>query len=102
MTEKDIILKLNDHDHEIGSLKQRVGKSEENQKALTDLIRGVDKLANSMDNMAREQKAQGARLERLEQEPVDNYKYFKRTIISSIATLILGGLIGAIFAAILK
>ena len=102
MLEQDILLKLNDHEHEIGSLKYRVKTCEENQKALADLIRSVDKLANSMENMVSEQKDQGARLERLEQAPADDYKYYRRIVVGCLITGVVGAILGAVIALIIK
>jgi hypothetical protein len=39
MNEQEVAIKLNDHNHEIASLKHRVKGCEENQKALSELIR---------------------------------------------------------------
>jgi hypothetical protein len=36
MNEQEVAIKLNDHDHEIGSLMHRVKGCEENQKALAE------------------------------------------------------------------
>jgi len=102
MTEQDVVIRLNDHDHEIGSLKHRMNSCEENQKSMYDLIRSVDKLANAMENMAREQKEQGERLERLENAPADDFKYYKRLIVGCVITGIICAVLGAIFTLILK
>ena len=100
--EKEIILKLNDHEHEIVSLKHRIKAVEDNQKALSDLIRSVDKLANSMENMVSEQKEQGIRLERLENAPADDFKYYKRLIVGCVLTGVIGAVLGALIALVIK
>lgn len=102
MNEQEIAIKLNTHDHEIGSLKHRVKGCEENQKALSDLIRSVDKLANTMENMVNEQKEQGERLERLEQAPADDFKYYKRLVVGCVLTGIIGAVLGAVIALVIK
>ena len=102
MNEQEVAIKLNDHNHEIASLKHRVKGCEENQKALAELIRSVDKLANSMENMVNEQKEQGERLERLENAPADDFKYYKRLIAGCVITGIIGAILGAVLALILK
>ena len=48
--------------------------------------------------MLDEQKEQGERLKKLETEPADNAKYYKRTIISCVITTVLGGILGALIA----
>mgnify|MGYP000973495922 CR=1 FL=1 len=102
MTEQETALKINDINHEIKSLKHRMTGCEENQKTLNSLVRSVDKLANSMDNMAAEQKEQGARLKNLENAPANEFKYYKRLIVGCIITGIIGMLLGAFFALIFK
>ena len=102
MTEQEVAIKLNSHDHEIGSLKHRVAGCEENQKALAVLIRSVNKLANSMENMVNEQKDQGARLERLENAPADDFKYYKRLVVGCVLTGIIGAVLGAILALVIN
>lgn len=54
-----------------------------------------------MEYMAKEQTKQGARLERLEKEPAESHKYFKRTILTSIITTFVGAVIGAVLALII-
>ena len=102
MNEQEVAIKLNDHNHEIASLKHRVKGCEENQKALAELIRSVDKLANSMENMVNEQKEQGERLERLENAPADDFKYYKRLVVGCLLTGVIGAVLGAVLALILK
>ena len=57
--------------------------------------------AVNMEYMAKEQTKQGARLERLEKEPAESHKYFKRTILTSIITTFVGAVIGAVLALII-
>lgn len=86
MTNEEIAKDLTAHEHEIGSLKHRVANCEQLQKETSALVRSVDKLANTMEHMVDEQKNQGERLERLENAPADEYKYYKRLIIGCILT----------------
>ena len=51
--------------------------------------------------MLEEQKEQGNRLRKLESEPVDSAKYYKRTIITSIITAVAGAIIGAVLALVI-
>lgn len=98
--QQKIALKLNDHDHEIKSLKHRVDDVEKKQSAIGELATSVNTLAINMQHMLEEQKAQGKRLQRLESEPLDNAKYVKRTVISCIITSVVGAVIGALIALI--
>lgn len=98
MNEQQIALKLNDHDHEIKSLKHRVEEVEQKQSEIGELTQSVNKLAINMGYMVDEQKEQGERLKKLEAEPADNAKYYKRTIISCVITTVIGGILGALIA----
>ena len=96
MNDQQIALKLNDHDHEIKSLKHRVEEVEQKQSEIGELTQSVNKLAINMGYMLDEQKKQGERLKKLETEPADNAKYYKRAIISCVITTVLGGILGAL------
>lgn len=98
MNDQQIALKLNDHDHEIKSLKHRVEEVEQKQSEIGELTQSVNKLAINMGHMLDEQKEQGERLKKLEAEPADNARYYKRTIISCVITTIIGGILGALIA----
>lgn len=98
MDEKKLLLKLNDHDHEIKSLKHRVEEVEQKQSEISELAQSVNKLAINMGYMLDEQKEQGERLKNLEAEPANNAKYYKRTIITAIITTIVGAVVGALIA----
>lgn len=102
MENGNINLKLNDHGHEIKTLKHRIDAMEEKQNSIYDLTLAVNKLAISVEYMAKEQKEQGDRLDTLEKEPVEASKYYKRMILSSIATAIIGAIIGALITLIIK
>lgn len=98
MNDQQIALKLNDHDHEIKSLKHRVEEVEQKQSEIGELTQSVNKLAINMGYMLDEQKEQGERLKKLETEPADNAKYYRRTIISCVITTVIGGILGALIA----
>lgn len=102
MTEQEIALKFNDHDHEIGSLKHRMKEVEDKQDGIYNLTLSVHDLAKSVETLAKGQAEQGDRLEALEKEPAENAKYYKRTIVSCIITTVVGVIIGAVIALILK
>lgn len=109
MTNEDIAVKLAEHHEEIGSLKHRMKKCEDENNQFRKLTTSIEKLALSMEFMAKEQKRQadeqakqGERLEKLEHEPAENFKYYRRQIVVSIITGVLGIVIGAIFALIIK
>lgn len=69
MTDEEIAVKLEGHDHEIGSLKHRMADQEEQSKTIQELVLSVRELALNMQAMIKEQSAQGERLAKLEAEP---------------------------------
>lgn len=101
MNIQDICLKLNDHEHEIGSLKHRVDEVERNQVAISELTKSVGELAINMKYMANDQKEIKGRLNDLEKEPGENAKYYKRVIVGCVITTLLGAIIGALIALII-
>ena len=101
MTPEEIAVKFEDHEHEIKSLKHRVTKCEEQNSTLNKLVNSVDILAVNMKHMADEQKRQREHIEKLEKEPVDDYKHYKRLIIGCVITTVAGAILGAVLATIL-
>lgn len=101
MTTEDIAVKFEDHEHEIKSLKHRVNKCEEQQSTLNKLANSVDVLAVNMKHMADEQKRQCEHIEKLEKEPAEDFKHYKRLVIGCVITTILGAVIGAVITSIL-
>ena len=101
MTQEEIIIKITEYHKEIGSLKHRMDDCERSQEGLAALVRSVDRLAINMESMLREQRHQGERLERLEQSPGEDYKYYRRQIIGCVITGIIGAVLGAVFATII-
>lgn len=73
---------------------KRLANVEETVKQYTQLAISMEKLAIGVENMVEEQKKQGARLERLESEPADNWKHLKIGFYSAIG--------GALAASILS
>lgn len=93
----DAAVKLEGHEHEIGSLKHRVKDLEEEGKVIQGLAISINKMAVNMENMLLEQKRQGDRLEVLEKVPLETNKQVKAAII----TALVGGIVGAILTAVL-
>ena len=97
MTDEEIAVKLEGHEHEIGSLKHRMKDQEEQTKTMQDLVMSVKELALNMKNMMEEQKDQGERLEKLEQEPArkwkDSTKALFNAFLGAIGAAVAGGLI---------
>lgn len=92
MTNEEIAVKLEGHDHEIGSLKHRMGEQEEQSKTIQELVLSVKELALNMQAMLREQGEQGKRLAKLEAEPAEQWSSMKRTIFNTMV----GAMAGAV------
>lgn len=101
MTNEEIAVKFEDHEHEIKSLKHRMTKCEEQQGILNKMVNSMDKLALKMDYMAEEQKKQGEHIEKLEKEPAEDFKHYKRLAIGCVITTVVGAILGAVLATIL-
>lgn len=96
MSIQNVMLTLNDHDHEIKSLKHRMDEVEAEQKDLQSLTLSVQKLAISMENMVNTQTKQGERLDRLENEPKETWNGIKKAVTTSVISTIVGGVVGAL------
>lgn len=96
VTAEEIAIKFTDHENEIKSLKHRMDKREKTDEILIELTTQIKTVSFNVEYIAKEQQKQGERLERLEHEPTDEYKYYKRQIISCIITAVIGAVIGAV------
>ncbi|MBE6720626.1 MAG: hypothetical protein E7571_08265 [Ruminococcaceae bacterium] len=101
MNNEEIAIKLENHENQIKSLKHRMDETEKNNGALLELSTSVKILATNMEHMAKEQEKQGKRLERLEREPAEEHKYYKRTILACIITTVVGALLGGLLTMII-
>lgn len=109
MTHEEIAVQFEHHHNEIESLKHRMKKCEEQTALLNRLVNSTDKLALNMEYMAKEQQKQGERLEKqgerlekLEHEPAEDFKHYKRVVIGCIITGVLGALLGALLALVIQ
>ncbi len=87
---EEFVRRMEDEDHRQN---RRIEILEESVQQFTSLTASVEKLALNMENMLKEQEAQGKRLEALEDR--DGEKW--RAMISYVGTTIIGILIGYIF-----
>lgn len=98
MTDEEIAILLTEHGQHIKSNAHRIDELEEAQKEMRDLVRSVDKLAQSMQTMATEQERQGKQIDSLETSKNDTFKFWLRTILAAVAT----GLVGYAIAYFIK
>lgn len=89
------LARLHDEEHRQN---RRIEQLEENLKLIHDLTLSVHTLAHDMKQMLEEQKEQGDRLDKLEQEPGNNWKKMKSTFITAMISAAAGSLVtGLIF-----
>lgn len=96
MTDTDIELKLNDHEHEITSLKHRMADVEDQSKAINKLAVSVEKLALNVSYMNEEQKNSIKRLEVLESKPGKRWEQVVTICLTTLIGAILGFLLSRI------
>lgn len=92
MTDEEIAVKINGHEHEIKSLKHRMDDQEEQAGIIQNLVMSVQKLALTMEQMVKEQSKQGDRLKKLEDEPAERWNSAKKTAFTSIVSVVAGAL----------
>lgn len=71
---------------------RRIENLERNIEMIQKIALSVEKLAVNMESMVKEQESQGARLQKLEAEPGEQWNTMKRTIFTSIISTMGGGL----------
>lgn len=81
----------------IKSNAHRIDELEEQQKETRALVRSVDKLAQSVESMVKEQERQGKQIDALEASRSDTFKYWLRTILTAVATGIIGYALALLF-----
>lgn len=102
MNNRETAIRLAEQNKEIGSLKHRMNECEEQHKLMNKLVTSVDKLAMNMEQMFKEQQEQGNRLLKLEQAPADEFRYYKKQMVGKVINGIVGALLGAVLALIIR
>lgn len=102
MRNGEVAVRMAEQNKEIGSLKHRMDECEEQHKLMNKLVSSVDKLAMNMEQMFKEQQEQGNRLLKLEQAPADELLYYKKQIVGKALNGIVGALLGAVLAMIMR
>ena len=77
---------------------RRIDELEDQQKETRALVRSVDKLAQSVESMVKEQERQGKQIDALESQKNETFKFWLRTILTAVTT----GLIGYALAYIIN
>lgn len=99
---QELLLEHSDFKHNIEDLQTRMSKCESQQEAMNTLTRSVDRLTLSMTTMVDEQKELKADVKALKEAPADEFKQYKRTIISCIITTVIGAVLGAVISLVIR
>lgn len=94
MTNEELALKVNDHEHEIGSLKHRMKAVEENQKALNSLATSVAVMAEKTDAISNKVDSIDSKVTAIEQKPAKRWD----GIVDKALWLLIGAALAALFA----
>ncbi len=81
--------------HQLDEIKEEV-------RDIKKLTVAVEKIAIQTEHTAQKVAGISERLECVEQTPVEDFKYYKRSLLSSLATGIIGLILGAVFSLIIK
>lgn len=96
MEEKEIEIRLAEHRKDIRSLEKRMDKQESQNEVIQNLVMSVKEMAINMSQMLEELKAQGVRLDKLEQGPAENWSTVKMAALTSLVSGIVGFMLGNI------
>ena len=99
---QELLLEHSDFHHKLDDLDKRLTQCESQQGAINALTLSVDRLTITMKNMVEQQKDIKSEVKALKEAPAEDYKHYKRTIISCIITTVVGTLIGALLVLIIK
>lgn len=102
MDNEEIIRELTETDARSRSNTKRLDRLDRLLEEQQEMALAVKELATNMKYMLEEQKKQGARLENLEKAPIDESIYMRRVIKSCIITGIIGTILSAVLALIIK
>lgn len=94
--ETEVAVKLEVHEHEIGTLKYRIRSLEAQSKFVQEFAISINKMSVSMENILQELNRQGERLETLERVPAENGKLIKAAITTALLSSIVGAVVTAV------
>ena len=79
---------------------KRITTLEDTVKQFTSLTISIEKMAINMENMLKEQKKQGERLDKIEIAPAEDFKQIKRTVATAIISTVVTAVVAACIVAI--
>ena len=90
MNAEEIAVKLEDHEHEIGSLKHRMKAVEESNAVLNRLATAVEVMATKQDAMRSSMEKLTGKVEALEAEPGKRWKFVVEKAIYFVVAAVVG------------
>lgn len=97
MTNEEVAVTLAKHENRIKVSEHRIKDLEDTQKRIHELTVSVKEIAVSVRSMVTEQKEQGERIKKLEEEPVEKWNILTKTIITGIVSALVGAVMSALF-----
>lgn len=109
MTNEELTKKVMEHEGILGKLGDKIGNAHkriddlsDEVKDLRDLTVAVTVVSDKVDVVVDKVESIDKRTKKLENEPAESFKYYKRLIIGCVITTMLGAIFGAILALIIK
>lgn len=93
---------LSEHSKQLAVIETEIKTIKKDVNDINSLVVSVSILAENMKSMVKEQEKQGKRLEALEKAPLQDYNYYKRLIIGCLLTGVIGTILGAVLALIIR
>ena len=90
MTNEEVAVKLEDHEHEISALKHRMGGVEQSTQALHRLATAVEVMATKQDTMSKSMDKLAGKVEALEAEPGKRWKFVVEKAIYFVIAAVMG------------
>jgi len=90
VTNEEIAVKLEDHEHEINSLKHRMKAVEESNTVLNRLATAVEVMATKQENMSKSVDKLTGKVEALEAEPGKRWKFVVEKAIYFVVAAVVG------------
>lgn len=90
MTQEEIAVKLEDHEHEIGSLKHRMKSVEESTGVLNRLVTAVEVMATKQESTIKSVDRLTSKVESLEAEPAKKWKFVVEKAIYFVVAAVVG------------
>lgn len=87
---------------DLKNVEGRVSVLEEVSKERHELAKSVQKLAINMEYMLQEQREIKTKVQALETAPAEEHKFFRREVIKCIISGVLGAIIAALVALVIK